>query len=427
MDNNLSNSPDPGSIFPTQINNNQNPLSNDNPPNPQSLQPSTDSPTQTPDSPKPQYQPKKKLFLALLGMILALTFLCLGIITVAIAYDKIEIPKYPKLQNAITLAVMSIPYTPKTPRYLLTRTVIAHKDITKHSFDISIAMESQGLTAITGLSKTEALAQGSINYQNPENIIFSANIALTKDFNFEIKKPNQILYFKINKIPSYIPAAFGMQIDQFDPIIGKWVSYDTTGLETKASEELNKDKEVKTPSEEIIEGFESNFLKDQLVKKLKVEKVKEDKNNFYKLTIDFDKKTLDELEKILRKDSAKTLYQDGETRLSDVIKKMSWSIFINTKTYLTHKIVVTSESEFDKINSDYSSPFLGTSETLPQNSKFNFAMVIQFDNFGEEINVSPPSDAITFDEFLELFSKIVAEIYKQISPPATPESGNNRN
>lgn len=426
MDNNLLNPSNPDSIFSTQTNTNQDSALDNNPPNSQSLQPSTDSkPAQTPDSPEPH--PKKKLFLALLGIILALTFLCLGIITVAIAYDKVEITKYPKLQNAVTLAVMSIPYTPKTPRYLLTRTVIAHKDITKHSFDISIAMESQGLTAITGLSKTEALAKGSINYQNPENIIFSANIAFTKDFNFEIKKPNQILYFKINKIPSYIPATFGMQIDQFDPIIGKWVSYDTTGLETKASEELNKDKEVKTPSEEIIEDFESNFLKDQIVKKLKVEKVKEDNNNFYKLTVDFDKKTLDELEKILRKESAKTLYQDGETRLSDVIKKMSWSIFINTKTYLTHKIVVTSESEFDKINSNYSSPFLGTSETLPQNSKFNFAMVIQFDNFGEEIDVSPPANAITFDEFLELFSKIAAEIYKQIYPTATPESGNNRN
>ncbi len=426
MDNNLLNPPNPDSIFSTQTNTNQDSVLNNNPPNPQSLQPSTDpKPSQTPDSPEPH--PKKKLFLALLGIILALTFLCLGIITVAIAYDKVEITRYPKLQNAITLAVMSIPYTPKTPRYLLTRTVIAHKDITKHSFDISIAMESQGLTAITGLSKTEALAKGSINYQNPENIIFSANISLTKDFNFEIKKPNQILYFKINKIPNYIPPTFGMQIDQFDPIIGKWVSYDTTGLETKASEELNKDKEVKTPSEEIIEDFESNFLKDQLVKKLKVEKVKEDENNFYKLTVDFDKKTLDELEKILRKDSTKTLYQDEETRLSDVIKKMSWSIFINTKTYLTHKIVVTSESEFDKINSDYSSPFLGTSETLPQNSKFNFAMVIQFDNFGEEIDVSQPANAITFDEFLELFSKIVAEIYKQLYPTATPESGNNRN
>jgi hypothetical protein len=87
-----------------------------------------------------------------------------------------------------------------------------------------------------------------------------------------------------------------------------------------------------------------------------------------------------------------------------MIKELSWEIYIAKDTYYTHKLKVTSTLEFDE--GFYGSAFLGNSADLAQNSQANFALVIQFDDFGKEVLVEKPENYITFEEFLSLSSDI---------------------
>ncbi|KKQ43610.1 MAG: hypothetical protein US62_C0046G0009 [Candidatus Woesebacteria bacterium GW2011_GWA1_37_8] len=378
--------------------------------------PPTTSEPSTSDSFSPK--PKKfKIFLFLFSFILVLIFVCIGLVSYAIAYEKLDIPNYPKVKMIVTNALMSIPFMPKTPKYLIAKTLIAHEKVTKHDYNISMSVDSPGFANITGLSKLDMETKGAIDYENPENIIFTMNASITKDFNFEIQKSDKYLYFKINKVPSFLLAILGLQAEQFEPVLNKWVSYDTTPLETEASKEIKKDTEVQNMSEEVLKEFEDKYLTETIVKKLKIERVNEDGGDFYKLSIDFDKETLDYLEKTVNESRGTTLQTENPTKLSDVIKQMNWSMYINTKTYLTHKFSVTSEMEVDKVDPSYGSAFLGTSDSLTQNSKVKFAMVLKFDKFGEPVVIESPKDAMSFEEFTNHFSGIMRNIYTQLMNP----------
>lgn len=384
--------------------------------------------TQTVETPK---KSKKlvKVFMVLFTFIIVLLVVCAGIVSYAIAYEKLDIPKYPKLKATITGAVMAIPFMPKTPKYLIAKTLIAHEKVTKHDYNISMSLESPSFTSIAGMSRIDIETKGAVDYQNPDDIKFTMDASVTKDFNIELRKPDKMLYFKINKVPSFLFAILGIQSSQLDPVMNKWVSYDTTPLETEASKELKKDTEVKNLSEEFMTDIEDKYLTDLIVKKLKIEKVSEDSNNFYKLSLDFDEETLDQIEKSIKEEKGSTLYSGSmETaKLSDVVKKMNWSFYINTKTYLTHKVSVTSEMEVDKISPSYGSAFLGTGDAMvTQNSTVNFAFVVKFDKFGEEIKVEVPTEVMTFEEFSNTFSQIMLTVYGSVMNPQLNQANDTK-
>ena len=75
---------------------------------------------------------------------------------------------------------------------------------------------------------------------------------------------------------------------------------------------------------------------------------------------------------------------------------------------------VISTLEFDE--GFYGSAFLGNSADLAQNSQANFALVIQFDDFGKEVLVEKPENYIAFEEFLSLSSDIFTAMAASISP-----------
>ncbi|MCL5019703.1 MAG: hypothetical protein M1426_04400 [Patescibacteria group bacterium] len=160
---------------------NQNPLINppldqNPPPDPLSQTPSVNVPqvqvqtpqppaaTDTPSvftsqSPMPQDamadssegKPRKPLFFLLLFFVLFILLIGFGGLTYAVAYEKIKLEKYPDFQKKVAAFVMELPFTPKTPKFLLARSAMAHQDITKQAFDISMAIDSADLASSLGL------------------------------------------------------------------------------------------------------------------------------------------------------------------------------------------------------------------------------------------------------------------------------------
>jgi len=355
--------------------------------------------------------PRKKINIKIISSVLLLLFVLLVIslfgVSYAIAYEKINLPKYPKLQAKITQIIVGLPFMPKTPKFLIAKTLLAHQKVTKQSFNISLALESAGLTNIVGTNTTELETKGSIDYSNPENIIFSMEANLTKDFGMELKKKDKFLYFKVNKLPSLMIAMFGMEVSTFDPILNKWIAYDTTPLNTEAGKEL-KDKEVKPLSYELINDMSKKYLTDKILEQTKIEEVAEDGVKFYKMSVDMDKELIDYIDQnIVRKESGAyyTPSSSSTPALSEIIKSLKWSIYFNRYSYHTQKITVTSDMEFDQ--GIYGSAFLGTSDNLVENSKAKFALVIKFGDFGKEVVVDTPTEFMSQEEFMNEISNIM--------------------
>ncbi len=332
----------------------------------------------------------------------------------AIAYKKIKINKYQDLQKKISYAVISLPFMPKTPEYILTKSAYVHQNVTRETFDISVALDSQDLSSALGLSGLDLLAKGSVDYSDTKNVKIEMSGSVTKDFSFELIKLDPVLYFKINKIPPLLLTTLGLQSKDIDPLLSKWISYDTTSLDTEARKAMGEE-EVDPLSKEFIDNEFQKIIDERIISKMKMETVTENNLDLYKISLEADKDTIDYLgRKIgqqLNKDGGSKL-QDAEVKtekLSDTINNLSWQISIDKKDYYVRKIIVKSEIAGDTI--DTNSTFLGTGSIIPNTKNAKVVVALNFSDFGDEIKKQKPTDSITLEEFLENISKIVQNLY----------------
>ncbi len=378
------------------------------------------TPTVTsPEKPKS----RKKLFLILLLIFFFLLLIGAGGLTYAVAYEKIKLTKYPEIQKKVSVLVQSIPFMPKTPKFLLAKSALAHQEVTKQSFDVSIAVDSADLASSIGLTTIDAKVAGAVDYSDPKNVIFFVDASVTKDFNFELKKKDKFLYFKINKLPAFLLAFLGLKTETFSPILEKWVSYDTTPLDTEARRSI-QDQEVDPLSQEFLDENFSKYIDEEVLGEMVLEKVTEEGMDMYKITLEADPSLIDHLGSKLeaersKKSGASLQAQQDKTKLSDMVKKLKWEIFIDKNSYYMRKLVVVANLEVDK-SSSLGSPFLGTSSSLSDKSKATFAFAIKSGKFGEDVVVEVPDSSMTFEEFTNLISEIVAKAYGELTAPEEP-------
>jgi len=372
---------------------------------PESVLSPTESLTQTP----------KKHFNVLGVFIFVLLLILVGgtASAYAVAYEKITLDKYPQFQKAVSNFVISLPFMPKTPKYLLEKTAIAHQDVTKQSFDISLAMDSPGIASSLGLTQIDFLAKGVIDYSNPKDVLITSDISVTKDLNFEVKKKDQFLYFRVNKLPTTIFTLIGISAGSFDPVLGKWVSYDTTPLQTEARKIITEDKEVDPLSEEFLDENFSKYIDSEVLSKLILTETQESGFEVYKISLSADPELIDHLGKKIDEETVKSgeLYLNQNTqpqKLSDTIKKLEWEIYIDKKEFYTRK---TSLLVDVKINDSESIDFLPGIGTGTENQDVSFVFVAKAGNFGEDVNISTPETAMNFEEFTALLTQIVTQIY----------------
>src|SRR3989344_4304527 len=374
--------------------------------------PSSQVSTESQDFPK---SGKRRIIPFVAGLLLLIFFILIitGGATYAVAYEKIKLDKNPELQKKVAYFVMSLPFTPKTPKFLLAKTGMAHQDVTKESFDISLAIDSKDFVSSLGLSGLDIEAKGNVDYSDPKNVKLVLDTSITKDFNFELRKKDKFLHFKINKLPSALLALLGLKVEEFAPILDKWVSYDTTPLDTEARRSI-QDEEIDPLSEEYLDETFEKYIDDEVLSKMRLVEVTEEGREMYKITLDADPALIDHLGQKLEEERKKTggayLDQSSESvKLSDMIKALKWEIYIDKDRYYTRKLIVTADLETDKM--DYGSIFTGTSGSPSEKSQAKIAFAAKFDDFGEEVVVHEPEEAITFEEFTNILSEILKQVY----------------
>ncbi len=355
----------------------------------------------TPNDNKP-----KKIILILVAVVVAVVIIAgagLGV-AAAIAYGKISINN-PALEKQVTQTVLGLPFMPKTPEYLLTAALTAQSKVSKHSVNLSMAVDTGSPIPDLGISSIDVSLTGAVDYSNPKNTRLTLNGSVTKDFNVDLRKDTSILYFKINKVPLMIATLYGIKdTDKLNQVLTNWVAWDTSSLNTPARTTLEQNQPQTTSyTNEAVQKV-INTLEDQKVAKaIVVSDDKVDSFATYKLDL---KPTPDLIDQISNDIASPSAVAPGVTsnytppKTSDYVKDMEVAMWIDKSSYYVRKLSVSLKMVTPSANS------LGALGGVPitglgNSTQVSIASVLILSDFGKDVAVETPSQSITPDKYVQ--------------------------
>ena len=361
------------------------------------------NPNQENQSPQEKPKQKRKILSFALIFILILIPVFLGLASYAIAYEKIKLDKYPGFQTKVANFIIGLPFMRKTPKYLINRAFLSHMSTKKHSFNISIALDSKSFSSALGTNKFVIETKGAFDYSDPQNIKIISEISLDKDLNIEIRKNDPVLYFKINKFPPYLLEFIGIDPEKIQPLLENWVALDTKPLTNQSGRNGQGQEMFQNPIKNYLD------LDEEFLDRIKIQEVKEENTSFYKLTLEADSNLIEKISEKIERETKDITTQSNQEKIkpSEIFKDTRAEVLIDKKTYLVHKIALTSDIEFGQ--GLYSGTLFTVSPTLYKESNTRASLVLLFDDFGKEINVETPKESISFQEFSNNLTEIAQE------------------
>lgn len=368
--------------------------------------------------------PQKKSFLKINLKLLAVLFVGLFIIvglvggSLALAYEKISINN-PQIEEAVSNFVLGLPFTPKTPKYIIRQAVIAHKRVAKHGFDISAVSKSSSYSSIFGFNELDLEAKGTVDYSDPKNIKVGLNASLSKDLNLDLLVKDKITYIKINKYPPIITSFLRIDQEKIKPVLQNWIAFDNTPLETNARKYIDETSSSKTNlTEDFLTKIFNVLLDERLIEQIKINEEKLDDKAMYKFSLKPDQQLTSYLINKLNDENyngAKRLTVDG-SQPSDTIKDLILDVWLDkNESYIsqvatsfklkpnytptqipTSVLGITSLMDIDS----RSQPGIGTQDIYSVGTaESEVASVIKFFDFGKEVEIKTPKKSMKFEEF----------------------------
>lgn len=339
-------------------------------------------------------------------LVLTLVILLLGGIagSFAVAYGKISLGN-PSIESSLTRLVLSLPFTPKTPKYLLEAAALAHKKVTQHALEISIAADAGGLSQYLGVTGLDGLIKGSVDYTDPKNPRLTLNATLTKDLNFDIRKNGKFIYFKINKLPlTLLMPILGLtETSSLEQALDKWVVYDSSTLDTQASKLLESENQQNSSyTNKFITDTVDKFLDKELLKEIKVESVTEEGTQTYELSLSPSGETLDYLADKMRDQKSKTSTYYQAVKPSDYIKDLKINLWLDKQSYLVRKLSVVFRL-YTPVSAPGQTPALTNLPFFPfAKQEIPVSLVLKLSDFGQSFKVETPTEALTPEEYLKI-------------------------
>ncbi len=387
-----------------------------------SLMPPSPQVNNAPEQPSPPTKKKNKTVLVITFLLLLFLVLSTGIgfaTLAAIAYGKVNVADN-RIKNFASSIVMSLPFMPKTPEYVIQRSVEAHKKVSGAYVDASIASNSKGvsdiLTPITGLSNLDVSITGPVDFSN-NDYKADVTIKLGNQFDSNLIFTNEHLYLKLNKIPAFVSAYLSPSSSTPNQALNKWVDFDLSPLKTEANKELNKGRK------DGEEGFDLAYsklakqvLSEKVAPKIKMSAVTVDGNKSYKLSLELTGQDLEEIDQELnksnkdasKKGTGKNMMKSpppGYRSKYDYIKKVNLEWFIDAKTYFMSKLTTKATLAYDSnslsmfMNPSYN--FMPYPGNKPKED-MEIVMVLKLSRVGEKFNIVKPAISIDQEEFFKL-------------------------
>lgn len=361
----------------------------------------------------------KKILLGILGVFVLVILSAVGALY-ALAYHVIELKSYPELQQKVEFMVMEIPGTPKSARYLFYKAVTSQEMYTSNTFDISAAVTSTNAVSYLTLGNFDIAITGESDVKDPQNPVFSMNVSLMKDLNFDIKAKDKMVYFKVNKVPSTILASIGVPEEMITPMTNTWVSYDTTPLQTEARtylEETTSETASLSQGDQVFTEL-SKYIDESVISSFIVTKGIDGGNDIYKLELNATPEMIDTIvSKIESEYAANNGFGSSvqSQKASDSLKNLDIEIWLDAKTYYVRRVAssftINPQSSSDVVGAGAFG--LGTPDLYSLlKSDIRVALVMKFSEFGKEVQVTAPSDAITFEEYMLRLTQAMISMYE---------------
>lgn len=317
-----------------------------------------------------------------------------------VAVDKIPL-KNVVIKKVVSDVVFSLPFVPKSPRYLLTQATLAHKKVAQSSFDLSLATSSEGLRSYLGTSNFDLRFSGSTDISDKDNPRFDITAEWSKDFSAQALKPDHNIYFKINKFPALVTALVGIDASGTAQLLDKWVVVDTAPLETEARKNIVKSGEADMPIDQTIQKISQQMLDEEVLPLLRQSDETVDGVDCAKLTY---QPTSTQLDRLYARFSEELKATDKSPKSdiaistpkylpSETIKNLVATVWIDKKAYYVRKAVVT----FNYDSSSASSAYFSSNATV--------ALALKTSNFGKALSISPPANAMKPEEYYSLIQQ----------------------
>lgn len=319
-----------------------------------------------------------------------------------VAYDKVSINN-PELQRNISHFVMGIPGMPKSPKYVLEKAAVAHSQISKHSFDVSVATQSSDFISALGMSQLDISITGAVDYSDPEKIAFHSNIEVPNLISMQIRKPDNFIYFKVDKTPEIVLALIGLDSGIVNEAFKDWVYYDMAPLDTPAREYIEENTTTTSITQQINQEVLNLLEREEFRENVKLENSTLDDTPVYKISLNMQGADFDELVGEV---------SDYAEEVKDVVKYITIEAYVGRDDFLTRRIVANTQIETEGM---LGQTFDFTDSSASANTT-TIAAVVEFGDFQQEIVIEKPENSISVEE---LFARLLPEeggIFGAINP-----------
>ncbi len=357
---------------------------------------------------------KKKPWKIILILFLVLSILGGSLLTgagVMVAYGKISLENE-ELRNTIVNLVFSLPFIPKTPEYIIGKSVIAHKDVSSATVEASLASSSKSVADLFGNQNFDLAISGPVDFTDEKQPKASIRVQLTNEFDAEFRVLDEDLYFKIDKIPTVVTSMFtamlegGPEFQGFDSLLGVWVHHSMETLDTEARKTLEENTADEDAFDEAYQEFVDRVFRAKILPIVEMTSADVDGHMTHELYVDLSDQLIDEvfeeIEDIAQQQRGAMLdIEEKGPRPSEFIKKLQITLWIDKDSYYLRKATVA--TQFD--NSAFQESLQGRSSMygslVPSlNEKVDMVFSLKLSDIGLPVLVEAPTDAMSLEEFM---------------------------
>lgn len=364
------------------------------------------------DTPQPDKPKKTRSFPAALLVFLVLFFVLVGgagASAYMIAAGKLTLPDA-NLQNQVSAFLMKIPFLPRNPKAIILSSLAAHEKLSRNAFELSIAAASNDFQSSFGTGNFDFQIKGYTDLTVPEDPKFFLTVDATKEFSAEMRKPDKMLYFKVNKVPLVLSTLVRIDPNNLLPILENWVAYDTSGLETEASKNLPQ-LNPKSPIDEQTKLMLTRMADEDILPLITV--TSESVDGFSAYRLDF-RPTPEQLDNIYYKlkdeytkqtDAVKTDTRTTDTPPSKMLRDFVLSVWVDNREFYVRKAIITSIMTAPSGSIPSPSvllPVMPERSTGDAPTEISLAFALKLSGFGQEQQVIAPEVSITPEEYVSL-------------------------
>jgi hypothetical protein len=298
--------------------------------------------TDPPDElPKETSLVRKPIFWVLVLITLLVAIFSVGVVgAFAVAYQGVSFGNK-TVDNLATGLVMSLPFVPKTPKYVLGLAIKNFQSISKMTVNATLSYEGERTEIAFGENKFVAEVSGRVDYLDKLNPKFQITSSVNKELVFQVRKPEgSQIYFKLDKIPDTWVKRFLGSTTDLSGVIPYWVNYDLTATLTGAkgkNQWPEVEKEVQRRLEEGVQQRLPLLENPRIRSAIVVSEATEEGRKIYRLVFKPDDSLADYFFDKLW--DVKT----GSLKQSKTIKNLQISISVDREKMLVSRIIVSSD------------------------------------------------------------------------------------